>query len=156
MKTSNTAARCELSNHSDCLTFWRSSHMRFAFQGPEEGSSAKARWGTHFDTQPKMAYCDITSQGVSVKLISNKGWNAAADEVLECQVDLSRSALRLIVNDDVLRWLKLALMMDPPLLDLPLRNSVLWVTKTQLSWGHDLKNISKYIYNSQTKNRNRS
>lgn len=47
-----------------------------------------------------------------------------ADEVLECQVDLSRSALGLIVNDDVLRWLKLALMMDPPLLDLPLRNFV--------------------------------
>lgn len=109
MKTSNTAARCELSNHSDCLTFWRSSHMRFAFQGPEVGSSAEARWGTHFDTQPKMAYCDITSQGVSVKLISNKGWNAAADEVLECQVDLSRSALGWIVNDDVLRWSKVSL-----------------------------------------------
>lgn len=37
--------------------------MRFAFQDPEQGSSAKARWGTDFDTQPKMAYCDITSQG---------------------------------------------------------------------------------------------
>lgn len=80
--------------------------MRFAFQDPELGSSAKARWGAYFDTQPKMAYCDITSQGVSARLISNKGWNTASDEVLECQVDLNRSALRSTVNDDASRWME--------------------------------------------------
>ncbi len=58
------------------------------FEANKRGSSAKTRWGTHFDTQPNMAYCDNASQGVSVKLISNKGRNAASDEAAECQVDL--------------------------------------------------------------------
>lgn len=66
--------------------------MRSAFRCQEKGSSAKAQWGTFFDTQPNMAYCDNTSQGVSVKLISSKGWNAASDEAVECQVDLYRKS----------------------------------------------------------------
>ena len=41
-----------------------------------------------------MAYCDNTSQGVSVQLISNKGWNAASDEAAERQVDLYSTALK--------------------------------------------------------------
>lgn len=80
--------------------------MWSAFWGQYRGSYAKAWWGTHFDTKPNMAYCDNTSQGVSVKLISNKRWNAAPDEAAECQVDLYRTALRLTGNDDVLRWLR--------------------------------------------------
>lgn len=50
-------------------------------------SAAEALWGTHFDTGPNMAYCDTTSQGVSVKLITNTGWNASSDEAAERQVD---------------------------------------------------------------------
>lgn len=38
--------------------------------------------------KPAWLYCDMAVQGVSVKLISNKGWNVASDEEVECQVDL--------------------------------------------------------------------
>lgn len=79
---------CELSNHRDGWNFWRSGHMRSALRARWRESAAKARWGTHFDTPPNMAYCDTASQGVSVKLISNKGWNAPCDEASESQVDL--------------------------------------------------------------------
>lgn len=41
--------------------------------------------------KPSWLYCDKVVQGVPVKLISNKGWNAASDEA-ECQVDLYTSA----------------------------------------------------------------
>lgn len=102
----NTATCCELSNHPDCFTFWRSCRMWTSFWGKWRGSSAKALWGPHFDTQPNMTYCDNTLQGVFVKLIANKGWSVASDEAAERQVDLYRSASRLTVDNDVSRWLK--------------------------------------------------
>lgn len=54
--------------------------------------------------KPAWLYCDTAAQGVSVKLISNKGWNGASDEEVGCQVDFYTSAYRWTVNDDDLTW----------------------------------------------------
>lgn len=50
--------------------------------------------------KPAWLYCDKAAQGVSVKLISNKGWNAASDAEAERQVDLYTSASWLTGNDE--------------------------------------------------------